>query len=481
MRKTTVLVILDGWGMAPASSSNAIIAAHTPCFDKLWNSYPHALLKSWGAAVGLADDMVGNSEVGHLTIGTGTIVEQRVVTITREIVSGEFATRSQWSTILNLTQRKTVHLIGLLSTSGVHASRDHLLALYDFFTQRGYQVFLHLFTDGRDAGIHDARALLEALPQHIVDSIQTLCGRFYGMDRNKNWSRTEAAYTLIMQGKGVRAVSVTQALHDSYDQGVTDEFIKPTVLNGYCGADSSDLFFFFNFREDRLRQLATAFINSDGVTQETRTVASLVEFEDESLIGIPYLYPKLRLENTLAAQIAAHRLTQVHIAENEKYAQVTYFFNGGNEQPHEGEQFVVVPSLPIVSYDEQPEMSAAQITQAVVQFIGAVDFIVVNYANADMVGHTGNFDATVRAVEFLDQQLQEILTTVQQNGGSLIITSDHGNAEVMKDPETGEIDTKHNANPSPLIVVSSRISRLDNSARDLTAIASLVLKSLGVV
>lgn len=469
MHKTVVLIILDGWGMKEPAPDNAITQADPIFFNTLWKTQPHALLTSWGESVGLLKGMVGNSEAGHFTIGAGAIIPQQIQRISKAIADKTFTKEPQ---LQELSQKyRTIHLVGLISNGTVHAYLEHVKTLYNFFTACGCNVMIHAFTDGRDSGIHDAIVVLQELPASLRTAIKTVCGRAYGMDRNKNWEKTNVAFNLIINGIGHETHSFEETLQGYYQAGITDEFIPPLKVDSYQGTNSGELLFFFNFREDRLRQLAGL------CTQTAIACASLVEFEDKQLAAIPYLYPKLRCTSTLSDSIAERGLTQVHIAETEKAAHVTYFINGGRENARDGESFHIIPSLHVDSYTQAPQMSAAAITTYAVEVIGSVDLVIINFANADMVGHTGSLSATINAIQFLDAQLAIIAAAVEKVNGHLFITADHGNAEVMINPKTGLMDTEHNKNPSPLIYSGGAHLKV-TEANTLADIKELVLQAI---
>jgi 2,3-bisphosphoglycerate-independent phosphoglycerate mutase len=469
MHKTVVLIILDGWGMKEPAADNAISQANPHFFNTLWREKPHALLTSWGESVGLLPNMVGNSEVGHFTIGAGAIIPQQIQRISQAIADQTFFKDLKLHELARTNH--TIHLVGLISSGTVHAYLQHLKALYDFFTACGCTVIIHAFSDGRDSGIRDALLLIQNFPAKLLGAIKTLCGRAYGMDRNKNWDKTNIAFNLIVNGIGHETTSFETSLEGYYHAGITDEFIPPLKCKSYKGIEPHDLLFFFNFREDRLRQLAGL------CAQENIQCASLVEFEDKRLAAIPYLYHKIRCTETLSDDIANRALTQVHIAETEKAAHVTYFINGGRESTREGESFHIVPSLQVESYTQAPHMSAAAITAYACEVIGSVDVVIVNFANADMVGHTGSLSGTIEAIQFLDTQLAAIAAAVEKVNGHLFITSDHGNAEVMINQETGLMDTEHNKNPSPLLYSGDAQLAIEE-AKTLADIKRLILQAV---
>jgi 2,3-bisphosphoglycerate-independent phosphoglycerate mutase len=458
------LIILDGWGLAPPGPGNAVELADTPVFDKLWAEYPHSTLKASGEAVGLPHGQMGNSEVGHLTIGSGRVLFQDLMRVNKSIEDGSFFENPA---LLGAFERgKNVHLMGLVSYGGVHSHMDHLKALLRFAPEK---TWIHAFTDGRDVSPHSAVHDLAELP---TDRIATVVGRYYAMDRDQRWDRTDRALAAIVAGEGHQGSDPVQEVQRSYDEGVTDEFIEPIVLEGRPRLTQDDSALFFNFRPDRARQLTERLLASRfDVTTMTRYRHDL---------DCPVAFEEQTVDATMAEVCAEHGIRQLHVAETEKYAHVTYFFNGGREDEWQGETRILVPSpRDVPSYDHKPEMSAAEVAEVFDQALAddGFGFAVVNVANPDMVGHTGSIPATVKAVEAADEALGRILGSVERAGGVALITADHGNAEDMLDVD-GNPQTAHTSNPVPLVVTDTRVSlREDGELGDLmpTAISLLGL------
>jgi 2,3-bisphosphoglycerate-independent phosphoglycerate mutase len=464
-RDLVVLVVLDGWGCAPAGPGNAVDLAETPVFDRLWAEYPHTTLKASGEAVGLPPGQMGNSEVGHLTIGSGRMLDQDLQRINRAIEDGSFFENEALRAAFD--KGCDVHLLGLVSKGGVHSHLDHLKALLRFAPER---TWIHAFTDGRDVSPTSAARDLTELP---VERIATVCGRYYAMDRDQRWDRTERAYDAIVEGKGEPADDPVAAVEASYERGVTDEFIEPIVLAGRPRLGRDDAAIFFNFRPDRARQLTRKLLDGGfDVTTMTRYSAEL---------DCPIAFAEQKVEQTMAEVLAENGLRQLHAAETEKYAHVTYFFNGGREEEWPGETRILVPSpREVGTYDKQPEMSAAEVAERVCEALeqDGYSFAVVNFANPDMVGHSGVIPAVVEAVETTDACLGRVAETVERLGGVTLVTADHGNAETMLEDDGTSPHTAHTSNPVPLIV-TDRDARLrdDGELQDLvpTAIAYLDL------
>jgi 2,3-bisphosphoglycerate-independent phosphoglycerate mutase len=433
------LVVLDGWGCAPPGPGNAVELADTPVFDRLWAQYPHTTLKASGEAVGLPPGQMGNSEVGHLTIGSGRVLDQDLQRINRAIADGSFFENRALKTAFE--KSGDVHLLGLVSYGGVHSHIDHLRALLRFAPER---TWIHAFTDGRDVSPHAAADDLAELPK---DRIATVAGRYYAMDRDGRWERTERAFRAICLGEGQQADDPLAAVRQSYERGVTDEFIEPVVLSGRPRFTRADTGIFFNFRPDRARQLTQTLLEG-GFDLTTMT-----RYRDD--FDCPVAFAGQEVRETIAEALAEHRIRQLHVAETEKYAHVTYFFNGGREDEWPGETRILVPSpREVGTYDKKPEMSAREVTD---RFCDALEndgygFAIVNFANPDMVGHTGEIPAVVKAVETVDACLGRVVETVQRLGGVLLITADHGNAEHMLEADGTSPHTAHTSNPVPLVV-----------------------------
>jgi 2,3-bisphosphoglycerate-independent phosphoglycerate mutase len=459
------LVILDGWGIAPPGPGNAIELAETPVFDRLWREFPHAQLAASGEAVGLPAGQMGNSEVGHLTIGSGRILLQDLVRVSRAVETGELYENEALRGAFERGER--VHLLGLVSHGGVHSHIDHLQALLRFAPEK---TWIHAFTDGRDVSPHSAVDDLAELP---VDRIATVAGRYYAMDRDKRWDRTDRALRAIVDGDGEHADDPIAAVRASYERGITDEFIEPVVLDGRPRLDPErDTAIFFNFRPDRTRQLSEK-LGELGVDLTTMT-----RYRDD--FDFPVAFPEQVVENTLAEVLSAHGIRQLHSAETEKYAHVTYFLDGGREQPFPGEDRILVDSpRDVPSYDHKPEMSAREVADRIVHAIedDGYGFVIVNFANPDMVGHTGVIPAVVRAVETADECLGRVVETVERAGGVTIVIADHGNAETLLQADGVSPHTAHTTNPVP-VIVTAREASLRNG--ELSDVAPTILALLGL-
>ncbi len=466
------LVILDGWGCAPPGPGNAVELAATPVFDRLWRNHPHTTLAASGEAVGLPPGQMGNSEVGHLTIGSGRVLFQDLQRVNRAIADGSLYDDPALTGAFERAVKSNgnVHLLGLVSYGGVHSHIDHLRALLELARRRGLEerTFVHAFTDGRDVSPHAAVADLAELPP---ERIATVAGRYYAMDRDARWERTELALEAICAGDSAVADPVA-VVRGSYGHGVTDEFILPVALAGRPRLTAADEAIFFNFRPDRARQLSERLIAA-GIPLTTMT-------RYRADFPCPVVFPEQLVDRALAEVLAAHRLRQLHAAETEKYAHVTYFFNGGREQEWPGEQRLLVPSpRDVPSYDLKPEMSAAAVAAGVAAAIEADEpgFVVVNFANPDMVGHTGVIPAVVAAVEATDAALGVVLEAVERRGGVALVTADHGNAEQLLEPDGVSPHTAHTTNPVPLVLTAPGTLREGGELSDL---APTVLDLLGL-
>jgi 2,3-bisphosphoglycerate-independent phosphoglycerate mutase len=458
------LVILDGWGIAPPGPGNAIELADTPVFDRLWREYPHAQLAASGEAAGLPEGQMGNSEVGHLTIGSGRVLDQHLQRINRAIHDGTFFENAALRSAFERGER--VHLLGLVSHGGVHSHIEHLQALLTFAPEK---TWIHAFTDGRDVSPHSAARDLAELPD---ERIATVAGRYYAMDRDRRWERTEQALGAILDGTQPAAEHATEAVQGSYDAGVTDEFIVPVALAGRPRLDPErDTAIFFNFRPDRARQLSEK-LGERGVDLTTMT-----RYRDD--FDFPVAFPERVVEDTLAEVLSAHGIRQLHAAETEKYAHVTYFLDGGREEAFAGEDRILVDSpRDVPSYDLKPEMSARELGDRVVGAIddGGYGFVVVNFANPDMVGHTGVIPAVVEAVETTDECLGRVVDAVDRAGGVSLVIADHGNAEMLLQPD-GSPHTAHTTNPVPAILTVPDASLCDG---ELSDVAPTILALLGL-
>jgi 2,3-bisphosphoglycerate-independent phosphoglycerate mutase len=458
-------VILDGWGCAPPGPGNAVDLADTPSFDRLWREFPHTTLRASGESVGLPPGQMGNSEVGHLTIGSGRVLMQDLMRVNRAIEDGSLFENEALRGAFE--RGECVHLLGLVSYGGVHSHMDHLRALLRFAPEK---TWIHAFTDGRDVSPHSAIHDLAELPE---DRISTVIGRYYAMDRDQRWERTDAALQAITVGMGAHAQSVLEAVQASYDEGVTDEFIKPVVIDDRPRLDPEhDSAVFFNFRPDRARQLTLKLLEL-GVDLTTMT-------RYRSDFDCPVVFGEQDVHETLAEALAEHDARQLHVAETEKYAHVTYFLNGGREQEWGGETRILVPSpRDVPSYDHKPEMSAREVTERLVDELDSDNyaFAVVNFANPDMVGHTGSIPAVVEAVETVDAYLGVVVDAVTRNGGVSLITADHGNAEQMLEKDGTSPHTAHTANPVPLIATDPDLRLAEGG--ELADLAPTVLELLG--
>jgi len=465
------LVILDGWGCAPPSPGNAVDLADTPVFDRLWAEYPHTTLKASGEAVGLPPGQMGNSEVGHLTIGSGRILDQDFQRVNRAVADGSLYENEALVSAFRRARERggDVHLLGLVSTGGVHSHIEHLRALLELARREGMaeRTWIHAFTDGRDVSPHSAVHDLAGLP---ADRIATVAGRYYAMDRDKRWERTQLALDAIVAGEGPHADDPVAAVQASYDAGLTDEFILPVVIDGRPrlrpGTDSA---IFFNFRPDRTRQL------SEKLGGLETDLTTMTKYRED--FSFPVAFPEQSVEMVMAEVLAQHGVRQLHTAETEKYAHVTYFFNGGREDEFPGETRVLVPSpRDVPSYDHKPEMSAPELADRFVEEIGTgYAFAVINFANPDMVGHTGVIPAVIKAVETADACLGRVVEAVQAAGGVCLVTADHGNAEKMLEDDGVSPHTAHTTNLVPLILTAEGLTLRPGELSDLmpTALALL--------
>jgi 2,3-bisphosphoglycerate-independent phosphoglycerate mutase len=460
--------VLDGFGIGSGDAGDAIARASTPFLDRLDVECPRASLATSGRAVGLPDGQMGNSEVGHMTLGAGRVILQDLVLIQDELDAGRVAEMPAMRELLATGQRagSRVHLIGLVSDGGVHSSFEHLMALLDIVANRGLRPVVHAFTDGRDTAPSSALTWIEPLERAVVargGAIATVAGRYFGMDRDHRWDRTARAYAALVTGTGERAATAVQAVLQAYERKEGDEFIQPTVVGSEPRLRSGDAVLMFNFRADRARQLAHALTRPkpdllcDEIAAlpavELGCLVTMTRYDDA--LCAPVLFPRRDVRHTVGEIVASARLRQLRIAETEKYAHVTYFFNAGAETPFEGEDRIMIPSpRDVPTYDRKPEMSAIEVTDALVGAIDAASpplaFVLVNYANPDMVGHTGVMDASIRAVETVDACLARLCDCVLAHSGTLLITADHGNIEQLIDPETGGPHTAHTTNPVPI-------------------------------
>ena len=466
--KTALLLILDGWGHREATDSNAIHAANSPTWDKLWREQPHTLIRTSGLAVGLPEGQMGNSEVGHMNLGAGRVVYQNLTRIDKDIADGSFADNAQLAQAIatSVDKQSALHVFGLLSPGGIHSHEDQIIALLELALARGAtQVYLHAFLDGRDTPPRSALASLKRIDSLLAASgrgrVASLCGRFYAMDRDNRWDRVEPAYDLLTAGSAeFNYASVEQGLDAAYERGEDDEFVKPTVIGSSPAlVKDDDVVVFMNFRSDRARELSRAFLHADFEGFERKHIPALASFvtltQYADDIDAPCAYPPEVLHNVLGETLSKQGKTQLRIAETEKYAHVTFFFNGGREEPFASEERELIASPDVKTYDLKPEMSAFEVTDKLVDAIRSrrFDAIICNYANGDMVGHTGDFAAAVKAVETLDSCLARIVSAINEVSGELLITADHGNVEQMLDSETRQPLTSHTNGPVPLVYV----------------------------
>ena len=501
MEKTmTALIIMDGFGLNAASEGNAIFQQGTPHIDELMKKYPHTQLGASGMDVGLPDGQMGNSEVGHLNIGAGRIVYQELTRITKDILDGDFFQKQPLIDAMENAKKngKAVHLMGLLSDGGVHSHNTHLYALLEMCKQRGVEkVYVHCFLDGRDvpptSGIDFVKELEAKIAEIGVGKIATVMGRYWAMDRDNLWDRVQKAYDAMVLGQGqTTAESGTEAVEQSYAIDETDEFVKPTVIlenskpTGMIQAE--DAVIFFNFRPDRARQLTRPFIQPDfdGFPRANGyfhvNFVSMTQY-DETFTGLAIVNPPTSLSNTLGEYLSNSGKTQLRIAETQKYAHVTFFFNGGVEKSNEGEDRELIPSSKVATFDMKPDMSAYEVTDKAVELINAqkYDVMILNFANCDMVGHTGMIDAAMKAVETVDVCVDRVVNAILENGGLAFVTADHGNADQMVDPETGEPFTAHTTFPVPFIAVGKEmVGRKLREGGRLADIAPTMLESMGI-
>ena len=498
-KKLTALIIMDGFGINEAKDGNAIIAAGTPELDKLMKKYPTTMLGASGMDVGLPDGQMGNSEVGHLNIGAGRIVYQELTRITKDIQDGVFFEKEPliWAMDSVKENGGNLHLMGLLSDGGVHSHNTHLYALLEMAKMRGLKkVYVHCLLDGRDvppsSGIEYVKQLVEKMKEIGVGEIATIQGRFWGMDRDNIWDRVEKGYNAIVLGEGVKETCPVQAVQNSYDNGKTDEFVVPVVIEKdgkpVATVNENDSVIFFNFRPDRARQLTRTFIMPDFNGFERKKGFIPVQFVsmtqyDETFTGLKIVNPPESMKNTLGEYLSSLNLTQAHIAETQKYAHVTFFFNGGVEAPNEGEERFLIDSPKVATFDMKPEMSAPEVTEKALELIrsGKYDVMILNYANCDMVGHTGIMDAAVKAVKEVDKDVGILVNEIIKLGGRAFVTADHGNADQMVDPESGEAFTAHTTNPVPFIACDEAlIGKTLRQGGRLADIAPTMLHSMKI-
>ena len=491
--KPLVLIILDGFGHSDSSEFNAIHAAHTPVYDQLRATRPNGLISGSGMDVGLPDGQMGNSEVGHMNLGAGRVVYQDFTRVTKAIRDGEFFSNAVLCDAVDRAakQGKAVHILGLLSDGGVHSHQDHLVAMAELAAQRGAErIYLHAFLDGRDTPPRSAQASIELLDSTFArlgkGRIASLCGRYFAMDRDNRWDRVAQAYRLIVDGNAEHAAATAvEGLLNAYARDESDEFVKATTIGTPVRVEDGDAVVFMNFRADRARELTRAFVEAGFKEFERPRVPQLARFvmltQYAASIDAPSAFKPASLDNVLGEYLAKQGKTQLRIAETEKYAHVTFFFSGGREEPFEGEERILIPSPKVATYDLKPEMSAPEVTDRIVEAIETqrYDVIIVNYANGDMVGHTGVFAAAVKAVETLDRCMGRIVTALEKVDGEALITADHGNVEQMEDACTGQAHTAHTCEPVPFIYVGKRALKVREGGV-LADVAPTLLTLLGL-
>ena len=490
MIRPVVLCILDGWGLSPETEGNATAQAQTPNFDRVMRDCPSATLITHGPDAGLPSGQMGNSEVGHTNIGAGRVVAMDLGQIDLAIEDGSFATMPAFTAFFE-TLCKTggdAHLFAVVSDGGVHGHIDHLRHATSLLTSAGIKVFIHAITDGRDVAPRCADVFLRDLEQTLPEgaSIATVIGRYWAMDRDNRWERVERAYRAMIEGRGEAAALASQAVEQAYARGESDEFIAPTIIDGYSGARPGDGFFCLNFRADRAREIlaaigAPSFSGFDRATPPAwGALLGMVEYSDAHNGFMTTVFPKREITNTLGAWVAAHGLRQFRLAETEKYPHVTFFLNGGKEEAEDGEDRHMPPSPKVATYDLQPEMAAPEVTARLVEAIGqGYDLIVVNFANPDMVGHTGDLSAAICACEAVDKGLGAALAALKQAGGAMLLTADHGNCETMIDPESGGPHTAHTLNPVPVVLIGGPQGARLRDGR-LADVAPTVLTLMGL-
>ncbi|GBQ36110.1 2,3-bisphosphoglycerate-independent phosphoglycerate mutase [Gluconacetobacter azotocaptans] len=489
-RRPVMLAILDGFGWREDVSDNAVHAAYTPAFDRLWQEGPRAFLKTCGEDVGLPEGQMGNSEVGHLNIGAGRVVMQELPRIFRAIRDGSLAANPVLTGLIATLKASggTCHLMGLVSSGGVHAHQDHAVALAKILVEAGVPVAFHVFTDGRDTPPHSGREYLARLRADLPDAvaIATVSGRYFAMDRDRRWDRVSKAYDAIVSAKGPHGDDPLAVLDAAYKAGVTDEFLPPTVIGPYAGMKDGDGILSFNFRADRIRQLLDALLepNFEGFARDRvvhfAVAVGMTRYSDRLAALMGVLFPPQSLDDLLGEVVSRAGRRQLRMAETEKYPHVTYFLNGGKEAQLPGEDRIMVPSPKVATYDLQPEMSAPELTAKAVAAIesGKYDLIVLNYANPDMVGHTGVFSAAVKAIEAVDRGLRQLVEAIHRQRGALLVTADHGNAETMFDPATGGPHTAHTLNVVPVVLTGVPEARLHDGR--LADLAPTLLALMGL-
>ena len=491
MAKKALLMILDGWGIGNHTKGDVIYSTPTPYWDYLVNTYPHSQLQASGENVGLPDGQMGNSEVGHLNIGAGRVVFQDLVKINKACKDGSILKNPEIVNAFSYARDngKAIHFMGLTSNGGVHSSLDHLFALCDIAKHYGLEkVYIHCFMDGRDTDPRSGKGFIAELEEHCAKSagkVASIIGRYYAMDRDKRWERVKIAYDLLVHGEGKKATDMVEAMQESYNEDITDEFIKPIVNANVDGTiKEGDAVIFFNYRNDRAKEITTVLTQHDMPEAGMTTIPNLQYYcmtpYDASFTGVHILFDKENVTNTLGEYLSSLDKKQLHIAETEKYAHVTFFFNGGREAPYEGEERILVASPKVATYDLKPEMSAYEVKDKLVDAIKSqeYDFIVVNYANGDMVGHTGIYEAIEKAVKAVDECVKDTVEAAKEADYEVIIIADHGNADNAINPD-GTPNTAHSLNPVPCIYVTSRKdAKVENGI--LADVAPTILKIMGL-
>ena len=486
-RTPVILIVLDGWGFRAAREGNAIELGRTPTWHRLWDRAPRTLLEASGLPVGLPDGQMGNSEVGHLNLGAGRIVAQDIVRISQSMTAGEFFRLPALVELCAAVRKSggTLHLMGLIGDGGVHALDQHLFAAVELGRRENVPVAIHAWLDGRDTLPKSGLGFMEDLLDKTGAAVSTVVGRYYAMDRDKRWDRTKLAYDAMVNGAGAAAPDPIAAIRQAYEAGETDEFVKPRVIANTPRIRSGDGVFCFNFRADRMRQIVRALALSgfDGFDVTGRPAVKLVTMTQyDATFPFPVAFGPNILSRIVAEVLSERGKTMFRTAETEKYAHVTYFFNGGIEPPYKGEERLLVPSQKVATYDLAPEMSAAGVTEVLCKAIAGKehDFILCNYANGDMVGHSGVLAAAVKAVETVDTSLAQVLATAEKAGATLLVTADHGNCELMIDPETGGPHTAHTTNPVPFLIVGEGNRGPLRSGGSLRDVGPTILHLLGI-
>ena len=484
---TRILLVLDGWGYNPSPKYNAILGADTPNYSYILQNYPHSLIETSGLDVGLPEGQMGNSEVGHMTIGSGRVMFQDLPKINHAIESKQLEDNEALKELIATLKENggTCHIIGLISDGGVHSHIDHIVALNKILRKHNIKVLIHAITDGRDTPPKCAQGYINFITQAGLE-IASISGRFYAMDRDKRWDRIELSYNAIIKAQAPKFNTPQEVIEQSYTQDISDEFIIPHVENNYQGIKENDAILMANFRADRVRQILTALVEEDfkdfprGNKAKLASVVGMTEYSEELNRNLSTLFPAENITYTLGEVISKHGMRQLRIAETEKYAHVTFFLSGGREEPFEGEERILVPSPKVKTYDLAPQMSVYDVTDKLIEAIKSRSYnlICVNFANADMVGHSGNIEATVKAIEAIDDCLGKILTAIKETDSEMLITADHGNAELMKNPDTLEPFTSHTLFKVPLIYIGEKNIKLKDGA--LSDIAPTLLELIDI-